>query len=118
EPFVLPCLVALGLLVRIRLAPQCDFLLLEVATILLIHKNKVQVVFERELVVDVAVGRRQIEWSEEKPDWDRFTYIEESVIMRLHKGQLGAILPRTGAPSMISNFVTVSLSLYKFGPTR
>ena len=42
------------------LPPDGDLLLLEVATILLVHEHQVQVVLDAELVVDVAVRRREL----------------------------------------------------------
>ena len=40
-----------------------DFLLLEVPAVFFIHKDKIQVVFYTEFVVDVAVSRCQFIWA-------------------------------------------------------
>lgn len=44
-----------------------DLLLLEVPPVLLVHEHEVQEVLDAELVVDVAVGRRQVVRAQEQP---------------------------------------------------
>ena len=88
------------------------YLLLEVSPILLINQDQVEVVSYTELLVHLAERWCQVEATEEQANGNGFTcaaaispdtrYVSESV-------------PLTGAPSMISNFVIVSLSLYWFG---
>jgi len=46
------------------------YLLLEVATILLVHENEVKVVLEGKLAVDVAVGGGELERRQEETDGD------------------------------------------------
>ena len=57
-------------LVLVGLAPQHDLLLLEVASLLLVHEHQVQVVLARELLLDVAHRRRQVVGAQEQPNRD------------------------------------------------
>jgi hypothetical protein len=55
-------------------APQSNFLLLEITAILFVDENKVQVILDRELVIDVTESGREVEPTQEKSDGDGFTY--------------------------------------------
>ncbi len=72
-----------------------DFLLLKVASVFLVDEDEVEVVARAELFVDVAEGGRELKAAEEEADGDG--------------------LAADGAPSMISNLVMVSDSLYWLG---
>lgn len=52
---------------------DCDFLLLEIPPILLIHKNQIQEVLHTKFVVDVAICWRQFIRTKEKSDWNWFS---------------------------------------------
>lgn len=99
---------------------------LEVSPVLLVDEDEVEVVARAELLVDVAEGWGELEPAEEQPDRYRLACRTSEVrwgvsallvAKQLVNGRedrrtsLGS-LPRTGAPSMISNFVIVSDSLY------
>ena len=47
------------------------YLLLEVSTIFLVDEDKVQKVANRELLVDVSHGRRQVVAVQKQPNWYR-----------------------------------------------
>lgn len=53
---------------------QSTYLLLEVAPLLLINENQVEVVAHRKLLVDVPHGRRHLVAREEQPDGDGLSY--------------------------------------------
>lgn len=53
---------------RISTSPEGDLLLLEVSSVLLIDKNKVKIVFDREAVVDGAISWGEWERREEEAD--------------------------------------------------
>lgn len=54
-----------------RLSEQHNLGLLEVASSVFVNEDKREVVARRELLVDFAERRRQIEAAEEEADWDR-----------------------------------------------
>jgi len=52
---------------------------LEVAAVLLVDEDQVEVVARRELLVDVAERRRELEPAQEQPDRDRLACARERV---------------------------------------
>ena len=50
--------------------PETRYLLFEVAPLLLVDQNQVQVVAHRELLVDVSHGRCHLVAGQKQPDWD------------------------------------------------
>lgn len=53
---------------------QSSYLLLEIAPLLLIDENQVEVVAHRKLLVDVPHGRRHLVARKEQPDGDGLSY--------------------------------------------
>ena len=51
-----------------------DFLLFEVASVLLVDEDEVQVVPRAELLVDITERRREVESAEEQPDRNRLSW--------------------------------------------
>jgi len=56
----------------LRYPKDGNFLLLEVASVLFVNEDEVEVVTRAELFVHVAECRRQVKPAEEQSDWDRF----------------------------------------------
>ena len=56
------------------LAIDRDFLLLEIATVLLVDQDEVEVVSRAELLVHVAEGRGEVETTQEESDGDGLSY--------------------------------------------
>ena len=54
-------------LAGIRRSVELDFLLLEVAAVLLIHQHQVEEVLDAELVVHQLVGGREVIWRQKQP---------------------------------------------------
>jgi len=65
-----------------------NFLLLEIALLILVDEDQIEIILERELVVDVAVGWGQIEWTQKEADWNRLSSDRRAV----HDLELGECL--------------------------
>lgn len=87
------------------------YLLLEVTPILFINEDQIQVIASAEFLIHVSERWRQIKATKEQPDRNRLAYIWNTLTRRF-PSCCGEHEPLTGAPSMISNLVIVSLSLY------
>lgn len=79
---------------------------LEVASVLLVDQHQIEVVTRAELLVDVSERRRELKAAEEETNRYRLAWNSSAGC------RCASDVPRTGAPSMISNLVIVSDSLY------
>ena len=105
---------------------ELDLLLLEIPTILLIHKHQVEEIFDAELIVHCLVRGRQIIWRQKQPAVktryqgkcadSNCQLLSTSSSHDEATNLIGIFSPRTGAPSMISYFAKVSLSLLALLP--
>jgi hypothetical protein len=110
-------------IIRRKNAPEDrNLATLEIPPVLFIHQHQVQVIPRREFLIDVPEGGREFESAEEEPDGDRLAYVCRAKVVQSVTAHCATPfeerkkhVPRTGAPSIISNFVIVSLSLYTFG---
>ena len=98
-----------------RVQAKTTDLLLEVPPVLFIDEDEVQVIPHAELLVHLAERRRELEAAQEQPYRDSLPCRRPLVSPTVRSRKEGKSAPRTGAPSMISNLVMVSLSLYWFG---
>lgn len=101
------------------------YLLFKVSSVLLIHQHQVKEVAHGELLVDVPHGGCQIipcrrQQMPPSPNnfkqWSATTLKQEELPAR--KSLMGIDSPLTGAPSMISYFATVSVSVVVLGPKQ
>jgi len=59
--------------------PECDFLLLEVATVILVDEDEVEVILDTEFRLDVPVCRSEIELVEEETDGDALALYRSAI---------------------------------------
>lgn len=100
-------------------------LLFEIASVLLVYENQVEVISHWELLVDVSHAGRQLIARQKQADGDGFSWRSRGQQQEWDQsGQKRKVRretdipnsPLTGAPSIISYFAMVSFSLYTLGP--
>lgn len=70
-------------------------MLLEISTIIVIEKNQIEKVANREFLVDVVHRRRQVVSTQKQSDWDRLacqSHLQRKVFQRWLVGCLAGIL--------------------------
>lgn len=65
---------------------HCDFLLLEVSSVLFINQHKIQKVLHAEFVINVVMSRRQLVGTEEQSDWYWLTWKSNQALVSAFMG--------------------------------